>query len=185
MTELRQRRAPSERSLDVFGREGISGEALYFDDDLEPNPIGVDRVLFSQYGRFEFERHGKSTAGAGCNAFVLAARDRDGRAADIVAWTPKRQPSHDFGLWLGRLPMLGMEQLDGARLGLDALPVHPDMASWLRAGRRGIVILDHWAAAPILHGAAPLIVSDPVFGRWLRDCLVIPSPRIVVGELPR
>lgn len=184
MDELRKSRRPSSKSVDAFEAAGVSPLALYFDADEVPNPIGVDRVLFGFHGRFEFERYGKDTAGEGCQAFVIGARDDRGMLVDIVAWTPKRPPGHNLALWLGALPMLGMEQLFSNRWELNALPVQPDMDSWLRLGRRGVVIFDYYAAAPLLHQSAPLLVADPVHARWLRDCLTIPPPKIMVGEIP-
>ena len=63
------------------------------------------------------------------------------------------------GSWLGRVGLLGEEQLDGPRLGAP-LQVHPDPLAWLRAGRDGVVIVDPVRAAPMLRDAGPLEVAS-------------------------
>ncbi len=107
-------------------------------------------------------------------------RDLDRRAADLIAWSAKR---NRVATWLGALPMLGMEQAQWRPEDTGPLPVHRKPSSWFRAGRRGVIILDYWSAASWLHHAPPLLVSTPIDGAVLRDNLTIPAPKIVVGEV--
>ena len=178
---IRARRDPSPRSLAVFDKAGVDALSLAFDDDGYPNPIGVDRVVFGFEQRFEYERDAPLCATEACNAFVIAARDRDGIAADMLAWSPRRRPPFDVGLWLGKVPMLGMEQVELAR-GEPGLPVHASIEEWLRHRRRGVVIFDYWQAAEMLHMTAPLLVRDAIHGAWLRDALTIPAPKSWSGR---
>ena len=60
----------------------------------------------------------------------------------------------------------------------------PGPAEWLRAGRRGVVILDNERARWRL-SEETLIVSDAAFGRRLRDALRMPEPRVYVEEKRR
>lgn len=167
-----------QREIDAFLSEGIPAHALAFDHDGSPNVLARDMVSFVSDRRFEFDREGRT--GEACRVWTWLARDLTGEPADVVAW----KPGGPFGLWLGAVPLVGMEQSFRMRSDREeALPVHPDFESWFRARRRGVVILDYWGALDVLHTAAPLLVGNPLHGAWLRDCLTVPAPRIVVGNL--
>jgi hypothetical protein len=63
--------------------------------------------------------------------------------------------------------------------------VHENPLDWLRAGRRGVCIVDPQRAAPLLRLSEPLGVTREAYGRRLRQALTPPAPRIVVASNAR
>jgi hypothetical protein len=95
-----------------------------------------DCIAFIRAG-FEFTRHLRVEDDA-VSALTFLARDELSEPADIVAWHPE---TGRFASWLGRVALLGQEQVFAPRLS-DALTVHPRPLEWLAAGRHGVVIVD-------------------------------------------
>ncbi len=179
--ELAAARPLPQAAIDAMLKAGIPAHALAFDADGTLNVVHVAPVVFGFDDRFEFARHVRhSLKEEPCDALVWVMRDLDGRAADIVAWSAKR---NRVATWLGALPMLGMEQAQWRPEDSGPLPVHRKPSSWFRAGRHGVIILDYWSAAPWLHHAPPLLVRTPIEGEVLRESLTIPAPKILVGEM--
>jgi hypothetical protein len=76
--------------------------------------------------------------------------------------------------------MLGEDRpMTAPRIEVDGVRVFPGPAEWLRAERRGVVILDAERARWRLAGER-LIVDAATFGRRLRDALRLPEPRVFV-----
>jgi hypothetical protein len=97
---------------------------------------------------------------------------------DVVAWQPQAQR---IGSWRGLAWGLGQDRAYDARIGHDdALPVWRSPLDWLRADRRGIVILRPGLAGHFLDDAGPLLAEDPEHGRELKRALARPGPRILV-----
>jgi hypothetical protein len=144
------------------------------------NALHCDTVCFLSGGRFEFARDMRDASGD-VLAVIIPALDKYCETIDLVAW------SLDTGAvatWRGEAVMLGEEQINAPRLDGDALWVFADAADWLRAGRRGVVVLDasrvRWRLAQ-----EKLIVADAAFGRRLRDALRLPEPLIFVAKAGR
>lgn len=176
LTEHAQARRLNQRDIDGLLAEGVPPLALARSWCGDFAFIGKERAAFDDMGRFEFERH--HPAGA-VNVYTVLAFDTFGEPADIFAFRPGQH-----GLWLGAVDMLGQEQVLLPRIGDDALDVHADVVAWLRAERRGVVILNHKRAAGLLHLAPPLRVASVEHGRQLRHALTIDAPRIVVRLEP-
>ena len=107
---------------------------------------------------------------------IFVVRDHIGNPTDLAAWNGGlRTPT----LWCSRGSMLGAENLFGFRM-REALEIHQTPLEWLRAGCRGVVIIDPQKSANLLRGAEPLQASSVAHGRALRRMLAVRSPRIVV-----
>jgi hypothetical protein len=149
---------------------GVEGEALA---DLYIAPVCFDGAR-----RFEFARRlgdDIATWRRSVVAVIIAARDEDDVAFDLVAWNLK---TGAIATWRGEASLLGERNLLW-RLGEEGLRVHPTVLDWLIAACDGLVILDADKARWRLIGEA-LIVTDPAFGRRLREAMRLPEPEIFV-----
>ena len=164
-----------QADIDAFVADGVHAIALARAWSGDFAPIARSQVIFDS-DRFEFAkyvRHG----GAPANAYIVAALDQFGDAIDLVAFRPDRHAT-----WLGRAVLLGGEQPFLPRIGDDGLDVHENVVAWLRAERRGVLILNHGRAASILKATGPLRVASTRQARFLRDALTTQPPRIIVRE---
>jgi hypothetical protein len=114
-------------------------------------------------------------------AIVFPVFDEFGETIDVAAWHPK---SGALALWRGAACMLGEQHIQAPRLG-EPLLVHETPLDWLRAGRRGVFIIDPQRAAPLLRLSQPLGVKCEAHGRRLRQELTVAAPRIVVASNAR
>ena len=165
-------RALTVRQRDWLRAQGVPPAAFLGDADGRGWPIRQARVeRIGKLFRFATEE------GEGVPALILVARDQGGAGVELVAWSAREG-------WVvsesGALPLLGMEWL----CPLDGGPVevHADVLAWLRAGRRGVVILDRARAVPVLREVKTLVVSDLDTGEKLERALTIKSPRICIRE---
>ena len=117
-------------ALGIFG-DGVNGHGAF--DALE-----VADVIFRPAGRFDFSREVREARGH-VAAIIIPARDECGDLVDLAAWNVD---DGDLALWRGVASMLGEDWISAPRIESDALAVFADVASWLRAGRRGVVIVD-------------------------------------------
>jgi hypothetical protein len=159
-------------ALGVYGPT-VTGGGLF-------NALHCDTVCFLPGGRFEFARDMRDPTGFEI-AVIIPALDEWGQTIDLVAW---RLDNGALATWRGAAAMLGENAIDAPRIEADGLRVFPGPAEWLRAGRRGVVILDGERARWRL-SEERLIVSDSAFGRRLRDVLRLPEPRVFVEETRR
>ena len=120
-------------------------------------------------------RHARDASGA-VGAVVFLASDDLGNPLDLAAWEPE---TGRLALWLGRVAMLGQDNLYGWKVG-EPLIVHETPLEWLQAGREGVFVIDPQGASPLLRMVEPLAVKRPEFGRQLLSALTIRAPRIVV-----
>lgn len=139
--------------------------------------LHVEPVVFLPNNRFEFARNARDPSAA-VVAVVFLAPDDLGNPSDLAAWEPE---TGRLALWLGRVSMLGQDNLYGWRVG-EPLVVHEMPIEWLQAGREGLFVIDPQRASPLLRMVEPLGVNRPEFGRHLREALTIRPPRIVVAE---
>jgi hypothetical protein len=159
-------------ALGVHGA-GVTGCGLF--DALE-----VADVLFRPAGRFDLAREAGAVFGL-VAAIIIPVHDETGDIVDLAAWNPD---DGALALWRGVAAMLGTENIFAPRLG-EPLLVHETPLDWLRAGRRGVFIVDPQRAAPQLRLSEPLGVKREAHGRRLRQALAIPAPRIVVASNAR
>lgn len=99
---------------------------------------------------------------------------------DLVAWSPR---SSAIGTRLGVAFALGEEHVGVDGLGTTGLPipVHRTPLNWLRANRRGLVIVDWEKAAYELRGLL-LVAEDEGHRRELSRRLRLPPPAVTVTE---
>ena len=147
----------------------------------KPTPIRAGMVRFVDSQTFVFEQHDRlSLQARHGRAFLFLVEDDGGDPLDIVAWTPTSN-RHRLATWAGRAWGLGRDEAFVPRVAEhDALPIHRDPLAWLRAGRRGCVILRPRLAADVLCDASPLLAEDTEHGVQLRRELSRPAPRIIV-----
>jgi hypothetical protein len=159
-------------ALGVHGA-GVNGRgpfgALQFSD-----------VLFRPAGRFDLAREAGAVFGL-VSAIIIPVHDETGDIVDLAAWNPD---DGALALWRGVAAMLGAENIFAPRFG-EPLLVHETPLDWLRAGRRGVFIVDPQRAAPLLRLGEPLGVRREAHGRRLRQALTILAPRIVVASNAR
>ncbi len=161
-------------SLDHMKSIGVPVQALVSDLNGTGHCIRQDRVE-ARDGRFEFARYVNHEMVR--DALVALAFDRDGRAADIVAWRTGHEPF--VASWLGQVGLLGEENLDMPRLG-EPLVVHSDPMAWLRSGRDGVVVVDAIRAGPMLRQAGEMAVGSHAERNRLNAVMRVDLPKIIV-----
>lgn len=135
-----------------------------------------DRVVVDG-GSFEFARYVQGGEPADVlSAFVFLLFDDDGQPADLAAW----RPDGGLALWRDAVWALGQEQVGLPRMG-EPLRVHDGVLDWLRAGREGIVVVNHAVAAWALRTTGTLAVETRQDADRLRKALTVPPPPIVVS----
>jgi hypothetical protein len=112
-------------------------------------------------------------------ACILPAFDGEG-LVDLVAWSPR---SSRIASRLRIAGLLGEGQAEGTAVNLAGtpLPVWRTPLHWLRAGRRGVVIVDRLRAAHLL-GGLNVHTEDHDLARDLRG-LRVPAPRVIMADL--
>jgi hypothetical protein len=167
--------APTYAKLFALGIHGpaLTGGGLF-------NMLHCDTACFLPGGRFEFARGMRDQTGHTL-AVIIPTLDEWGQTIDLVAW---RMDDGAVATWLGAGCILGEDHLNAPQIEADGIRVFPGPAEWLRAGRRGIVILDGERARWRLCEER-LIVTDAAFGRRLREALRLPEPRVFVEEKRR
>jgi hypothetical protein len=163
---------PLYSSLFALGIHGAGVNGFEAFDALH-----VADVSFRPGGRFDLSSEVRSALGAVAGV-IIPARDECGDLIDLAAWNVD---DGELALWRGVASMLGEDWINAPRLESEALAVFADVASWLRAGRRGVVIVDPQRARWRLTGER-LAVDDVAFGRRVRDALRLPEPQIMVAS---
>lgn len=153
---------------------------------LAQGPRGVgfalarDRIVpHREARRFEFTRYDE-TAGDEVCALVVLTLDAWGVPIDLVAFHAGQMPF--VGSWLGRVGLLGEEQVHRTR---DVLQVHATPLDWLQAGREGVCIVDPVRAAPMLRDAGTMVVATPHDRRRLVETISVRLPPILVRPAVR
>jgi hypothetical protein len=150
--------------------DGVNGRGAF-------DALHVADVIFRPGARFDFSSE-VGTARGSVAGIIIPLGDEAGDLVDLAAWNPD---DGALSLWCGAASMLGEDQISAPRLESEALAVFAEVASWLRAGRRGVVIMDPARARWCLSGER-LVVDDPAFGRRLRDSLRLPEPQVFVAS---
>lgn len=155
---------------------GISGDAITGLDAFDA--LHVEHVSFLPGRRFELTRNMRDQSSSTL-AIIIPVRE-GGRTVDLCAWDLN---NGTLATWRGA-PLLGQDVICAPRIEADGVRVYVDPVEWLRAGRRGIVVIDATGARWRL-AEERLIVRDADFGRRLRHMLRIPEPRVFVESTGR
>jgi hypothetical protein len=173
IAEWQQCSALSQKQIDRLLAAGVSEHALAFDPDDYGFAIAADRVAFDG-SHFAFERHLRQPDDSCASALIFVARDECGEPADLVAWRGEQLAS-----WTTKARLLGQQHVFGPRIGSNALAIHPSPLEWLRADRRGCVLIDAERARWLLTSAGPLQAASIAHGRELLSALTF-HPQILV-----
>jgi hypothetical protein len=162
----------SRREVDELESMGIPPDAL-----ADPILVVSSNVNFDG-NRFEFEHHHHRYDEEGVHALVFLVINPWDEAIDIVAWSPSLGK---LATWLGRAWALGQETIWHPRLtDHGAMSVHRTPVGWLKARRRGLVLVRPAAAAHYLDDAGPFIPEDEAHGEELDQILTRPKQRILI-----
>ena len=157
---------PSDDQLRWLLNRGVYGPELF-----TPWVIRAARVRLS--GRtFHFDATAEP-------ALLFRAEDR-WEVIDLIAWLPR---TNALATWCSRAFCLGdQDQIFNPATWFagDALHVHATPVEWLRAGRRGIVIVQPKFAHAMLRHCPRLVVADASQGRQLRHSLQPPKPHVQI-----
>jgi hypothetical protein len=160
---------PNNKILHWLIAQGATPLAL-----ASPFPIAMTRAVFDGSGRY-------SPNALGATAIVLPVIDSE--LIDAAAWSPV---SGEIGTRLGIGACLGASQIgvDGLGTTGPALPIWRSPLGWLRAGRRGVVVVDAELAGPRLAGLT-IEAEDSEHAHDLRKMLRVPPPTIIVAAAER
>lgn len=155
---------------------GVRARALW-----RPTPLRAGTITWVAQGRFEFSKF-ISRDEHGEKAFLFLVEDSGLYPFDIIAWVPQ---TNRIGSLLGYTWGLGEGGIYRPRLETGVLPVWRSPLDWLRANRRGVVLLKPQLAAPFLCDAEPLLAEDVEHGKELEKqltiappCIMVPTPRV-------
>lgn len=159
-------RVPDERTLAWFDRCGVPIDAV-----ASPIAIRTQRVGFDRSGRY-------APNVVGDFALILPVVDWNG-VVDFCAWVPR---TGKIGTRLGIGAMLGGELIGrdtGDGVTVPPLHIFRSPLDWLRARRRGAVILNRGKAALALVGV--VVEADASYANELRH-LRAPGPIVRIGR---
>lgn len=145
--------------------------ALYRDADGFLSTVGCAGATFStRYFDFAAERPDGAN-----KSMIFVARDHVGEPVNLIAWCPRvdRIASAE-----GRVTLLGEQDVSATRLD-EPLQIFRSPIGWLKAGRRGAVIVRKSNAWRILEGVT-VLAEDVDHGLELRKVLAVPAPVVVV-----
>jgi hypothetical protein len=159
---------PSTEAVRWLLAQGVAVETL-----ARRWAVGANFVLFHPGGRY-------TPCVCGDFAFIFACLTVDG-VSDLAAWQPS---TGRLMTRLGAVGLLGQREAEEAHDDISARPVSVwrTPLNWLRAGRKGVVIIDREMAAHIL-GGLPVIPDDAQHGRALL-ALRVPPPRVMDHRVP-
>ena len=171
-------RFPSPKRLDRLQAKGVPRRAVLHDGaaGVDGHQLGTARVVFDDRGDFAFAG-GNETEAVG--AFIIVARDAAGSPLDLIAWHVR---TGDVGTYFGRAGVLGLQDYFAPQI--SGLPIlHRDVLEWLRAERRGAVIVDKKRAGRILLDTPGRIaVADKAMSLEIAEVLLstVDLSRIVI-----
>lgn len=156
-----------ETEIVRFTAAGVPAAAL-----TDPDPVRAARVLI-EGRRFHFPDELRTPDGL-TGTFIMPVFDEAGGVCDLAAWVPATGAT---ATWLGVAWALGQHEFPYPISVLrpdGAVHVFRDPIAWLRADRRGIVIVDPAQARwRLLRDGAPLIAQSLEHARVLKQIVSI------------
>lgn len=152
-----------QQSIDWLKERGISNGAM-----IRPRPIKMTAVDFEGNGSFV-----RNPGGVGVFTLIV---DENEEVVDLLAWQPRSGRlatlrGHAFALGQDQILSPGTYALGGA------LRVHRSPLAWLRAERRGIVILNSREVYTRLGQVERIEAEDSAHARELQRLIAPPPPR--------
>ncbi|MBY0361225.1 MAG: hypothetical protein K2X45_04905 [Phreatobacter sp.] len=166
------------RDIPAWKISGLSGSALS-NAWAACALVGLAWAVFNDEGRFGLSAPDTQI---GPNALIVGALEADAATtADLVAID-----LYDHDRWavaFGSGPILGRQNLVPAAFFDGPLAIHRGPIQWLRAGCRGIVVLQRNDAAldALASADGPFLAPDEAFGREMVDWFA--RPRIDLGRV--
>lgn len=159
------------RPLDGAALRWFLGQGIDPVSIASPWAVTACSVYFNANGIYE----PAPASGLGDFAFVIGINDEG--LVDLAAWCPK---SRRIASRLGIGWAIGQGQVERCSLGSTgpALPIFRSPVGWLRADRRGLVVVDWRAAAAVLAGLT-IEPEDADHARELGARLQLPRPRFL------
>lgn len=150
---------PSKAQEEHLSRLGMDPAVTIFDWTGHFNLTRTAMVEFLPNNRFEFAEDAK---GELTSALIIQVRNEVGDVADLLAFRSNGQ----WAVWLGRVPVLGLEQVLLPRMS-EGLPVHRTILEYFRAARKGTFVLDKEKSRISLECAGPLLAENKEHGEEL------------------
>ena len=159
---------PSKAQEEHLSRLGMDPAVTILDWTGNFNLTRTAMVEFLPNNLFEFAEDAR---GELTSALIIQVRNEVGDVVDLLAFRSNGQ----WAVWLGRVPVLGLEQALLPRMS-EGLPVHRTFLEYYRAARSGIFILDKERSRISLECAGPLLAEDKEHGEELaRDLSYQPT----------
>jgi hypothetical protein len=138
---------------------GVDEDACFFDWCGNWSIIRSAMIELLPNHRFEFsmQAHGSLIP-----VLIIEVMNELGELVDLLAF----RSNGEWALWLGRVPVLGLEYIHAPRID-EQLTVHRSIFDYIRAQRKGILILDPERARIALEDAGPLLAEDQYHGQDL------------------
>ena len=173
-------RPMTQTAIDRFLAAGVPPLSLVMPDMVTP---AVVYPHDENPDRFSFREDLREPA-EGVSAFLIAVRDESGAIVDLAAWRPREGW---LATWRGVGWALGAHEypspLDALHDG-GAVRVFRSPMDWLRADRRGLVLLDHVTARwRFARDGMPIIADDLVHAKRLKQVLAVKPVPIILPNI--
>ncbi|UQD98211.1 hypothetical protein [Bradyrhizobium japonicum] len=159
-----------QREIDRFAELGVP--ALHLGS---PWPVLVDKVVFEG----EFFSFADDLGVSGELAFTIVVFSNAGMI-DIAAWQPETER---LAVWRGDGFALGERQIHHPNPLAAGLQVFRSPLDWLRADRRGIVLVRDQFARAVLADVPVLVAEDEHHRKKLQELFLFSGPQIIVPEV--
>jgi hypothetical protein len=144
---------------------------------VEPDPIRKSVVLPVSPTCFDFASAGDENA---IGAVLILARDIMGDPQDVIAWNAKTGLLRSL---YGRARVLGEDEVLMPRLDCGGcIRIWRNPLDWLRARRRGVVLLNGITSASLLAEVGSLVVDDAAHRREVLRVIARPLPLIHIAD---
>ncbi|MEY9189156.1 hypothetical protein [Bradyrhizobium ottawaense] len=163
-------RSLKQREIDRFAELGVP--ALHLGS---PWPILVDKVVFEGV----FFSFADDLGVLGELAFTIVVFSNAGMI-DVAAWQPETER---LAVWRGDGFALGERQIHLPNPLAGGLHVFRSPIDWLRASRRGIVIVQPQFARAVLADVPVLVAEDEQHRKELQELFLFSGPQIILPEV--
>ncbi len=138
---------------------------------MRPPALSLGRVTFLDDGAFTADPRGME-------AILVPVHDRHGEWVDTLAYHLSN-PAEWAIQFDDSTPILGAAELARAAFYHDSITLHPTPEAWLRAGCKGVVVLN-WGCAlrDLFDGVGEVHCAHPLLKKRLRRNFGIGQPNV-------